>query len=129
MSTFKITELDLQELPLRSITLDWTPWAKTIKCNGTKNCLVKGLLVDLIEIWTEVYNFTLLIDKQPDENWGTVPINGSSWPECQGLFAGLFGTVTKGDYDLGLSAWSTNVNRMQYVDMTSGLISKCADHV
>ena len=119
----KQTKMNYQGLKLRSITLDWTPYAKVINCNNFKDCQVEGLLIELFDIWSELYNFTHVIDMQPDKKWGTVPINGTHWSDCDGTFSGLFGSLTKGEYDVGLSSWSTDVNRRIYVDMTSGLLS------
>ena len=116
-------QMNFQALTLHSIALDWTPYIKIIECRDYKNCHAEGILVDLMRIWSRMYNFTYIIDMQPDKIWGTVPMNGSSWDNCNGTFSGLFESLTKGRYDIGLSSWATDVNRKSYVDMTTGMLS------
>ena len=124
-NTSKKPQLDFKGIPFRSIALDWIPYIRLIECNDEqKKCQAKGLLIDLLQIWSEMYNFTHEITMQADGKWGTVPVNGTIWNDCEGTFVGLFGTMTKGQFDLGLSSWDTNLNRQIYVDMTSGLLSK-----
>ena len=67
---------DLQGIELKTITLPITPWIDFDNCTSKINCQHHGILVDLVNSWTKPLNFTLVVHKDPTDDWGIYPING-----------------------------------------------------
>ena len=72
----KITQ-NLQGIALKSTTLPWCPYVCLDGCNELgQNCKTTGALVDLVKYWGKSLNFTLEVNKEINDGWGTEPKSG-----------------------------------------------------
>ena len=67
---------NLQGIELKATTLPIAPWIDFQNCTTTKSCHYHGILVDLINSWTQLLNFTFVVHRDPTDDWGIYPING-----------------------------------------------------
>ena len=110
-----ITEnFNLQGLNIISLTLSWAPFFTLTDCkNGHKNCKGKGYLADVMDALGKHMNFTWETDEDPAGNWGTTPISGAA--NASGVWGGVVGGVTNGEYQLCISSWVNTFARMELV--------------
>ena len=72
----KITQ-NLQGIALKITTLPWCPYVCMEDCNELgQNCKTTGALVDLVKYWGKALNFTLEVNKEIENGWGTEPKSG-----------------------------------------------------
>ena len=71
---------DMQGIHIKCYTLSWAPYLTLSNCiqpNQT-SCESVGYLADVMNNLGTMFNFTWDCDKDPDENWGVLPISGNS---------------------------------------------------
>ena len=129
---------DLQGIELKTTTLPITPWIDFQNCS-TLGCQYHGILVDLVNSWTKLLNFTLVVHKDPTDDWGIYPINGKIsltdkkatsqssithievhtiiyLADAAGEYKGVMGKVIDGTYDFSLARWFYTLERQKILD-------------
>ena len=72
-----IEDYNLHGIELVGTTLSWMPHISYTKCDDKgRNCDAFGLVVDLIEMWSQEYNFTWDIFTGYGNDWGLTPKSG-----------------------------------------------------
>ena len=119
-----VRNYDMQGMHIDCLTLSWSPYITLSDCNqeNGKNCRSEGYLPDLMNIVGKMLNFTWHCDKEPNNNWGLVPISGP--PNATGEWGGIIGNVTRGNYPLGLCFWfnlESRIGMFDYVIVGHGI--------
>ena len=65
------------------------------------------------------FNCSIQLDKEPNGNWGTVPLNGASFQDSNATFNGIFGAILDQNYDLSASSWNGNPDRFLWFDFST----------
>ena len=66
---------------------------------------------DYIKIVAEWANFTMKSSMEPDGNWGASPKPGTLENDTD-RWTGVLGAVSKGHYDMGVTAWFWTYERI-----------------
>ena len=75
-----IEDYDLHGIELVGTTLSFMPYTSYTKCDDKgRNCDAFGLFADLIDMWSQEYNFTWDIFTGYGNDWGMVPKSGKNW--------------------------------------------------
>ena len=62
----------------------------------------------------KMYNFTWNPTKDPNGDWGTVPISGPA--NSNGTYGGIFGSVIDQTVQLSVSSWQIGAERLTFLD-------------
>ena len=87
--------------------LDFTDCSK-----GNLNCVTIGALPEIFDILGSLFNFTVNIYREPDDNWGSVPSAGS-YAAGDATFTGAMGAVIYDECELGLAMWIPMIERVR----------------
>ena len=100
-----IEKFDLQGLQITSTSLTWAPYLTIDDCNedGLECAKNYGYLIDIMDKLAVKFNFTFVSQKNVDNNWGLLDINGT--------FGGIVEEVNENNYDMSLSTWYWNIYR------------------
>ena len=89
---------NLQGLQVPAITLPWAPYVHDIKCSkDSTGCTSKGLLIDLMKIWSSKLNITWQLFKDSQNDWGTKPKSGEHLQQGSSMCKSLTGQVLPPD--------------------------------
>ena len=85
-------------------------------------CENEGYLIDLSKMAENLFNFTLVSLRDPDNDWGVTPKSGPY--NRSGTWGGVMGGVINGEFDMSLSAWVWVFNRVDLVSFTTVVRSR-----
>ena len=69
-------------------SLSWSPFNRHENCNEDGwECDNSGLLVDVMSLWANKYNFTWDLYNDLDGDWGLKPVSGNDFQTCFALIA------------------------------------------
>ncbi len=107
---------DLQGLTIIATSLSWPPYVTLGQCNSKGfKCKTKyGLLVDLMDLWSQELNFKWDFYKDVNDDWGLKPKSGPY--NESGEWTGVLGDVVKGKYQLSLNVWIWFPERDSFLD-------------
>ena len=98
------------------------PWIRLFNCDeNDRNCESEGGNSDIMNIIAARYNFTLVADKEPDGNWGSIPKTGA-WTDPNATFEGVLGRVVDSSYDMSIVEWKRTLERSRWVNYTNSLL-------
>ena len=80
-------------------------------------CENEGYLIDLSKMAENLFNFTLVSLRDPDNDWGVTPKSGPY--NRSGTWGGVMGGVINGEFDMSLSAWVWVFNRVDLVSFAT----------
>ena len=69
----------------------------------------QGYLPETMAFLELMYNFTWECTKEPNDNWGVVPITGPS--NASGTWGGIMGDLVEEKFQLSVSAWLIKLSR------------------
>ncbi len=112
---------DLRGNTLQLVTLSWMPWLGLLGCGeGGAGCRSEGILADILDSMSDMFNFTCRVDREPSGEWGSVPANGTSFYDDDPAFRGVLGeTVSGRKYDASASLWHYTHARDRWLDFTT----------
>ncbi len=112
---------DLRGNTLQLVTLSWMPWLGLLGCGeGGVGCRSEGILADILDSMSDMFNFTCRVDRDPSGEWGSVPANGTSFYDDDPAFRGVLGeTVSGRKYDASASLWHYTHARDRWLDFTT----------
>ncbi len=66
---------DLQGHTVTNVALAWKPWLGIGECRlpPRGDCVVEGILVEVMDALAAMYNFTWRLDLPEDNKWGSAP--------------------------------------------------------
>jgi hypothetical protein len=75
-----VEDYDLRGVEIFATSLSWMPFNLHENCNEKgRGCDNSGLLVDVMSLWANEYNFTWNIYKDLDGDWGLKPVSGKGF--------------------------------------------------
>ena len=78
-----IEDYDLQGAEISATSLSWSPFNRHENCNEEGwECDNSGLLVDVMSLWANKYNFTWDLYNDLDGDWGLKPVSGKNFQVC-----------------------------------------------
>jgi hypothetical protein len=100
------------------IAADYLP-QHAIHCNQSDvtNCEDSGLFSDVLGEVGRILNFSYSVDRDPDNNFGIIPVQGN-WHDENATFEGVLGELVLGNYEICGSFWIANWDRFGWMDMT-----------
>ena len=107
---------NLEQELIWNMNLDWVPFISLYDCDSLmKNCKAKGIMSDTFALLERLYNFTIVHDREPNNNWGTSGAENYS--------IAIFGALTDDiHYDLSMGPWSYNVDRSMHFDAPNAIL-------
>lgn len=117
--TFKYKyEIDLKGSELLGVSLDSQYWISFQ--NDRKP---KGFAVEILNLLSKEYNFTLRIEKEASNSWGQIPINGMKMSDPEAVFGGVFGLAVNQSVDILPANWIPTMERHLWLDFTQPFYS------
>ena len=93
----------------------WNPWLNSTDCLEELSwCKTTGYMADLMGYLQVMYNFTWKSTKDPNGDWGVVPISGPS--NSSGTWGGIVGSLVDQTVQMSVSAWITGSDRLSIFD-------------
>ena len=112
-------DFDLQGEALSCVTLSFAPFFKIENCQeGRKNCTTRGIITDIMDEVSKMYNFTWFCDKPPSGNWGHYVSS-----KIENKTIGVTGLIATNQYEMALSTWMKNEERVAAFDFTIPFLS------
>ena len=105
-----IEAYDLHGLEITATSLTWAPYLKIDGCNEVGlHCLRnEGYMIDIMDHLGAQYNFTYLSQKNVDNDWGMMPVNGT--------WIGVWGDIIRNEHDMTLGPWYNTFERNYFFD-------------
>ena len=99
-----VEDFNLNGYNIVGTALSWKPFMEIENCdkNG-RNCNYYGIIPEMMDTWSKVYNFTWDVYRNVDNDWAVLPIDGPY--NRSGTWKGVVGDVIMGRYQVSLSSW------------------------
>ncbi len=122
-STGKFREVyDLQGAEVSMLTLSWLPWLSIHDCDAEgRNCESRGILREVFDVLGDRFNFTYVVDREKNNDWGIVPSKGDIFDD-DAEFSGVLGDTVYGKYEVSASLWAHTLGRDLWLDFTMRLV-------
>ena len=113
-----IEDYDLHQLEIKDIHLSWPPYTVIEDCNenGSKCKTVIGILPELVKTISKKLNFTWTSVKDPSDDWGVLPKDGTPYDLHLGKWGGVMGNVVTGDFHTSFTDWFWTIQREPILD-------------
>ncbi len=107
---------DLEGLHVTSISESLRPYVSFEDCDDDhlECATIEGMLVDHCEQIGRMMNFSIVHYRQPDGNWGTVPVDGPY--NLSGTWSGIQGAIIYGSHQMSLSSYVALLERIDLMD-------------
>ena len=102
---------------MRGVNLPWMPYIDLTGCNEQgQNCNMNGIFKDIFVLLQNIFNFTLIVDKEPTNTWGKLVFE-EGCDDRDGKEA-MAQRIRKREYDISIGPWGENFERAQCFDFT-----------
>ena len=104
-------QFNLHGLGITSTSGTWAPFYTIEDCNedGLECATSYGYLKDVMDTFSARFNFTLISQKNMENDWGMIPKAGPY--SINGTWGGVMGDVINKKYDMSISSWKWNMER------------------
>ncbi len=122
-------DYDMEGATLTSISKDWSPFNRFFNCKheGWKDCQQEGIIGSMSNILAKQFNFTIVANKEPNDNWGKQVLLGktslANWTEGQPFPNGVFGYLEHQRADVTLMSFRHFLERATFFDFSIPICS------
>ena len=102
---------NLHGLEITSTSATWAPFYTIEGCNedGLECATKYGYLEDVMDTFSNRFNFTVISQKNMENDWGVLPKAGPF--SINGTWGGVMGDVINKKYDMSISSWMWTIER------------------